>query len=99
MWHAQGMTLTAEQRAALDELVPPEEQTGDVLADLARAFRALQDWRDRSTMLGPLIITATHEEAQQQGKGWDLVAEVLGEPRTTLRRWGNRRPATDEDES
>jgi hypothetical protein len=99
MWHAQLVALTPEQREALDELVPREQQTGDVLEDTVRAFRQLQHWRNRSTVLGPIIITAAHEEARRRRKGWDLVAETFGEPRTTLRRWGDQRPTTDEDPS
>lgn len=77
------MPLTPEGRAALNALLPPDLQTGDLRADLRAAFAESRRRREANSENGGRIIAEMHAELQS----WDLTAEELGEPITTLRRW------------
>jgi hypothetical protein len=88
------MTLTPVQQWALDQLLPPDEQTGVLLDDLAAAFAKSKTQHTHASLLRGHIVEAAHAEAGS----WDLAAEVLHEPRTNLWRWAaERRPLGEDD--
>ncbi|WP_217695896.1 hypothetical protein, partial [Pseudonocardia sp. Ae706_Ps2] len=70
-------------REALDELIPPSQQTGDLRADLITAAQETWRRRGRNSMLGGLVLHALYEDAQS----WRTVEYLTGIPRMTARRW------------
>ncbi|OLM28159.1 hypothetical protein Ae717Ps2_6724 [Pseudonocardia sp. Ae717_Ps2] len=75
--------MTSAQREALDELIPPSQQTGDLRADLITAAQETWRRRGRNSMLGGLVLHALYEDAQS----WRTVEYLTGIPRMTARRW------------
>jgi hypothetical protein len=75
--------LSPEGRAALNALLPPDQQTGDLRTDLRAAFAESRRRREENSENGGRIIAELHAELQS----WELTAEELDEPITTLRRW------------
>jgi hypothetical protein len=75
--------LTAAERAALDALVPSDQQTGDARADLLAAIAETWRRREENTRLGAAVIAALHRDAGS----WRTVEYLTGIPRMTARRW------------
>jgi hypothetical protein len=75
--------LTEAERKALDELVPPERQSGDVASDLAAAAQEAWKRRQANTELGGAVLAALYRDAQS----WRTVSYLTGIPTTTARRW------------
>ncbi len=82
------ITLTTDERRALDALVPPDEQTGDLAADLAAAARETMRRRVENSERGGLVIGALHRAAGS----WRTVEFVTGIPAMTARAWSRRPP-------
>lgn len=85
--------MTAEERAALDALVPPDQQTGDLRIDLVAAIRETWRRREENTRLGAAVIRALHRDA----KSWSTVQYLTGIPRMTARRWATPPAIADAD--
>lgn len=77
------MELTDDERAALDELVPRDQQSGDVAADLAAAGREAMRRREENTRLGGAVLAALYRDTQS----WRTLSYLTGIPVTTARRW------------
>lgn len=75
--------LTPDERAALDALVPPEEQTGKLHEDLVAAARVSWQRRVENSTLGGHVIAALHRDT----KSWRIVEYATGIPSATARRW------------
>jgi hypothetical protein len=80
------VTLTDEVRAAIDELVPPERQTGVPRHDLTAASDELIERRRKNTELGRTVYDALHEDSGS----WTTVAYLCGLKRSTVQRWGKK---------
>lgn len=76
-------SLSAEVRAVLDKLVPREQQTGDIDADLGAAARESMRRRAENSYNGGTIIAAL----RARGHSWHEVAQLTGIPTRTARRW------------
>lgn len=82
------VTLTERGRALVEQHVSPAERTGDDLLDLAKAFDVRRQIRiENSEIGGQIIAEALNVAHMDYDRGWPLVAEVLGESESTLRRW------------
>lgn len=75
--------LTPDERAALDALVPPEQQTGRLHDDLVAAARVTWTRRLENSELGGKVIGALHRDV----KSWRIVEYATGIPSATARRW------------
>jgi hypothetical protein len=75
--------LTPEERAALDALVPPDQQSGDLHEDLVTAARVTWKRRVENSELGGKILGALHRDVQS----WRIVEYATGIPSATARRW------------
>jgi carboxylesterase type B len=75
--------LTPEERAALDALVPPDQQTGQLHDDLVAAARVTWTRRVENSELGGKVIGALHRDV----KSWRIVEYATGIPSATARRW------------
>lgn len=75
--------LTDDERAALNALVPPERQTGDLAEDLAAAARESWSRRGENTRLGGAVLAALYRRT----RSWRTVGYVTGIPWATARRW------------
>lgn len=76
------MPLSPEGRAALNALLPPDQQTGDLRADLRAAFAESRRRHEEDTESRGRIVAELHAELQS----WTQTAKDLHEPITTLRR-------------
>ncbi|WP_329412733.1 hypothetical protein OG563_09450 [Nocardia vinacea] len=76
-------TLTPDESAALDELLPPDRRTGDLDADLAHAVQVALARREDNARVGGAVIAALH---RRMGS-WRGVAKTCGVPQATARRW------------
>lgn len=93
--------MNDEERAALDALVPPDQRTDDMRADLVAAIRETWRRREENTRLGAAVIRALHRDA----KSWRTVEYLTGVPRMTARRWAtppaqadvDRQPSTEDE--
>jgi hypothetical protein len=85
--------MTPDERAALDALVPREQQTGNVRDDLVAAAREAWRRREENTRLGAAVIGALHRDAQS----WRVVEYSTGIPRMTARRWATPPQQADAD--
>src|SRR4051794_3629731 len=82
---AEGLDLTDDERRALDALVPPDLQTGDVEADLVAAAREAVRRRRQNTLDGGAVLRVLHRGTPS----WRRVAtKVGGMSYVTFRRWG-----------
>jgi hypothetical protein len=86
-------SLSSQERAALDALVPPEQQTGDVRDDLIAAVRESWRRREENTKLGAAVLGALYRSAQS----WRTIEFITGVPRTTARRWATPPAEADAD--
>lgn len=75
--------LTPDERAALDALVPPDQQTGKLHDDLVAAARTTWKRRVENSELGGKILGALHRDVQS----WRIVEYATGIPAATARRW------------
>lgn len=75
--------LTPEERAALDSLVPPTEQTGKLHDDLVTAARVTWRRRVENSELGGQVLAALHRDVNS----WRIVEYATGIPAATARRW------------
>jgi hypothetical protein len=89
----QPVEMTDEERAALDALVPPDQQSGDPRADLVAAIRETWRRREENTRLGAAVIRALHRDAGS----WRTVEYLTGVPRMTARRWATPPEEADAD--
>lgn len=83
--------LTPEEREALDELLPPQAQSGDLAADLVAAARTAMRRRIDNSRWGGAVIGALHRELHS----WRRLEQVTGIPQATARRWASPPPETD----
>lgn len=77
------IALTDDERAALNVLVPRDQQTGDLVADLTSAAQEAWRRRQENTALGGAVLAALYRDAQS----WRTVSYITGIPTTTARRW------------
>lgn len=75
--------LSPDERAALDALVPPDQQTGKLHDDLVTAARTTWKRRVENSELGGKILGALHRDVQS----WRIVEYATGIPAATARRW------------
>ncbi len=85
--------LSAEERAALDALIPPDQQTGDLQADLVAATKESWRRREENTRNGAAVIAALHRAVGS----WRIVEFATGVPRMTARRWATPPKDADKD--
>jgi hypothetical protein len=90
---AQEVTLSDDERAALDALLPGERQSGDLRSDLAAAIRESWRRREENTRLGAAVIAALYRDA----RSWRIVEYLTGVPRMTARRWATPPREADAD--
>lgn len=77
------MDLSSAEREALDRLVPREQQTGDLRADLIAAAREAMRRREQNTVDGGHVIAALYRDT----RSWRTLAWVTDIPTSTARRW------------
>jgi hypothetical protein len=80
----EGFEMSDDERAALDELVPPDRQTGDIVRDIRAGMAETMRRRDHNTDVGGRIFAA----AYRLFGSWDKVSEESGIPKPTVYRWG-----------
>lgn len=85
--------LTPTERAAVDELLPPSKQSGDLQADLIAAAREAWRRRQQNTELGGAVLAALHRSAES----WRAVAWATGIDVRTARRWATPPEQADAD--
>lgn len=92
--------LSAAEQAALDRLVPYDQQTGELTADLVAAAQEALRRREQNTHDGGAVIAALYREV----RSWRRLAEETGIKVTTARRWAvppehadDDRPEPDQD--
>ena len=85
------MALTNAERAALDRLIAPEQQTGNVTADLIAAAKEAWRRRQQNSIDGGAVLAALHRDAAS----WRALAWATGIPSSTARRWASTPGATD----
>lgn len=74
--------LTPEELEALDELLPPERQTGDRMRDLSDAARVAMQRRKDNSRQGGAVLAALNRRVS-----WRRIESMTGIPETTARRW------------
>lgn len=79
--------LTPDQEEALNELLPADQRTGDLVQDLAKAARIAMDRRIRNSQLGGAVIEALHDQVS-----WRELERLTGIPQATARRWAGPPP-------
>lgn len=84
--------LTPDERAALDALLPRDQQTGDLTQDLAGAAMESMRRRGLNTDQGGAVIAALHRRV----RSWSKVVHLTGIPQRTARRWGTPPPSTND---
>jgi hypothetical protein len=77
------ITLSETERAALDELLPSERQTGNIADDLTTAAREAWRRRQENTRLGGAVLGALQRDAGS----WRAAAWAAGMSVRTARRW------------
>ena len=85
------VALNEDERAALDRVVPPKQQAGDVIADLVKAAKEVWRRRQQNTVDGGFLLAALHRDAGS----WRTIEYVTGIPFSTARRWATLPGATD----
>ena len=80
----EGVEMSAEERAALDDLVPPDRQTGDIVQDVRAGMAETMRRREHNTEVGGRIFAV----AYRVFGSWDKVAEEAGVPKPTVYLWG-----------
>lgn len=92
--------LTPDEQAALEELLPADQRTGDLADDLAAAARTAMARRVRNSELGGAVIAALYRELQSRHpKGsWRDLEAATGIPHGTARRWA-KPPRTVQQDS
>lgn len=83
--------LTPEEREALNELLPPSRQTGNLETDLAEAARIAMRRRIDNSRWGGAVIGALHREIGS----WRQLEDLTGIPHATARRWAAPPPGTE----
>lgn len=77
------LTLSETERAALDELLSPEQRTGNLADDLTAAAREAWRRRQENTRLGGAVLGALQRDAGS----WRAAAWAAGMSVRTARRW------------
>lgn len=85
--------LSDTERAALDALVPPDQQSGDLGDDLAAAAREAWRRRHENTENGAHVLAALYRRAGS----WRTVSYVTKIPRMTAARWATPPEQADAD--
>ncbi|MGV9837071.1 hypothetical protein ACWDUL_23175 [Nocardia niigatensis] len=80
--------LTPDEHAALDELLSPQQRSGDLDTDLAHAARIALRRREDNTRHGGAVIAALHRRIGS----WRELAKITGIPHATARRWATLTP-------
>lgn len=75
--------LTPDERVALDALVPPDQQTGNLHEDLVTAAKVTWKRRVENSDLGGTVLGALHRDVNS----WRVVEYATGIPAATARRW------------
>jgi hypothetical protein len=83
--------LTADELDALNELLPPDRQSGDRTRDLADAARIAMQRRVDNSRWGGAVIKALHRDLQS----WRQLETLTGIPQATARRWAAPPPGTE----
>jgi len=81
--------LTADERRALDRLVPPAEQTGDSRRDLVAGIYAVacrMRQHDQDVIAAGAVIDALYRDVQS----WRRIEALTEVPFTTARQWVRR---------
>lgn len=82
----QPRPLTPDEQRALDDLVPPAEQTGDPRTDLIAAARESFRRRQENSRVGGIVISALHDRVSS----WRVIEAETDIPRTTAQRWAEQ---------
>lgn len=85
--------LTDDERAALDALIPRDQQTGNVRDDLIAASREAWRRRQENTRLGGAVLGALHRGV----RSWRIVEFATDIPATSARRWATPPEVSDAD--
>lgn len=85
--------MSPAEQEALKNLLPPEQRTGDLRADLIAAAQEAWDRRERNTRDGGHVLAALYRDA----KSWRAVAWATGIKATTARRWAIPPRVADDD--
>lgn len=86
--------LTPDEQQALDELLPPEQRTGNPEEDLAQAAKVAWQRRVDNSKWGGAVIGALHRHLGS----WRQLEAKTGIAQATARRWAAP-PADTEDGS
>ena len=85
------MSLSSAEREALDRLVPREQQTGDLVADLIAAAKEAWRRREQNTVDGGAVLAALHRDT----KSLQTVSYLTKIPKSTIARWSKKPGETD----
>ena len=78
--------LTTEERQCLNELLPPEKQTGDTRADLVAATHVMV-MHMRQHELDMLNVGAVFNALYRDVRSWRRIQAMTGIPFTSARQW------------
>ncbi len=84
--------ISADERAALDELLPVPQQTGNLVEDLAAAARCSMQRRIDNSRSGSAVLGALYRELHS----WRQVETATGIPYSSARRWAEPPPTAEE---
>ncbi|MGI9003547.1 MAG: hypothetical protein ACR2GH_18150 [Pseudonocardia sp.] len=80
--------LSADERAALDELLPAAQRTGVLVDDLTEAARRSMQRRIDNTRHGGAVLAALHRALGS----WRQIEARTGIAQATARRWASPPP-------
>lgn len=77
--------MDSQTDQAVSSVLPPGERTGNDLADLLAALRAIQDARSRTAETGGTLVRAL----RAAGLSWREIEAETGVDHRTARRWAD----------
>ncbi|MGW3473439.1 hypothetical protein ACWDKQ_34435 [Saccharopolyspora sp. NPDC000995] len=83
--------MTPEERDALDQLVPADQRSDDLVHDLTAAARTAMQRRIDNSRWGGAVLAALHRELGS----WRQLEALTGIPQATARRWATPPPGTE----